>query len=75
MKIDHSKVEPPTESRGQIARTYLYMEERYPCYKMSKSQRQLMTAWDAQNPVTGSECMRTERIKTIINPEDDPRKK
>lgn len=65
MKIDHSKVEPPTESRGQIARTYLYMEERYPRYKLSKSQKQLMIAWNSQFPVTSAECKRADRIKAI----------
>ncbi len=65
MKIDGGKVEPPSESRGQIARTYLYMEERYPRYKMSRSQRQLMTAWNTQYPVTSAECKREDRIKAI----------
>jgi deoxyribonuclease-1 len=30
VKIDNRKVEPTIESRSQIARTYLYMEQRYP---------------------------------------------
>lgn len=65
MKIDGRKAEPPIESRGQIARTYLYMEQRYSRYKMSKSQKQLMTSWNAQYPVTSSECIRSSRIKAI----------
>jgi deoxyribonuclease-1 len=65
MKIDGRKAEPPVESRGQIARTYLYMEERYPRYKMSRSQQKLMQAWDKLYPVTSWECLRAERIQVI----------
>lgn len=65
MKIDSGKVEPSEASRGQIARTYLYMEERYPRYKLSKSQKQLMIAWNTQYPVTSAECKRADRIKAI----------
>ncbi|MTI62531.1 endonuclease [Methylophaga sp.] len=65
VKIDGKKVEPPMESRGQIARTYLYMEQRYPRYRMSKSQKQLMTVWNSQYPVTSAECKRADRIAAI----------
>jgi deoxyribonuclease-1 len=41
MKIENRKAEPP-----EIARTYLYMEGAYKRYSMSKSQHQLMNAWD-----------------------------
>jgi deoxyribonuclease-1 len=44
MKIENKKAEPPEEARGQISRTYLYMEDAYKRYSMSKSQRQLMNA-------------------------------
>lgn len=44
MKIDNKKAEPPENARGRIARSYMYMESAYPRYKMSKSQRQLMSA-------------------------------
>jgi deoxyribonuclease-1 len=65
VKIDARKVEPTVESRGQIARTYLYMEQRYPRYKMSKSQKQLMHAWNKMYPVSAWECLRAERISKI----------
>jgi deoxyribonuclease-1 len=50
MKIENKKAEPPEEARGQISRTYLYMEDAYKRYSMSKSQRQLMNAWDKMYP-------------------------
>ncbi len=62
MKIENRKAEPPERARGQIARTYLYMEETYKRYSMSKAQRQLMNAWDKMYPVTDWECLRAERI-------------
>ncbi len=65
VKVDARKVEPTIKSRGQIARTYLYMEQRYPRYKMSKFQKQLMHAWNKMYPVSAWECLRAERISKI----------
>jgi len=65
MKIDNRKVEPPEIARGKIARTYLYMDEVYMRYSMSKSQRQLMTSWDKMYPVDVRECARTKKITAL----------
>ncbi|SGZ17490.1 endonuclease [Moritella viscosa] len=65
MKIDNRKAEPPESARGRIARTYLYMEDTYSRYKMSKSQRQLMNAWDKMYPVTEWECQRAKTIAQL----------
>jgi deoxyribonuclease-1 len=65
MKIDNKKAEPPVEARGRIARTYLYMDETYSRYNMSKSQKQLMNAWDKMYPVTEWECIRSKKIASI----------
>lgn len=65
MKIDNRKAEPPENARGRIARTYMYMEQTYPKYKMSKQQRKLMNAWDKMYPVTAWECERSKRIQKI----------
>ena len=65
MKIENRKAEPPKQARGRIARTYLYMEQKYRRYNMSKKQRQLMSAWDKQYPVSEWECLRNDRIKRI----------
>jgi deoxyribonuclease-1 len=62
MKIDNRKAEPPKMARGRIARTYLYMEESYKLYSMSKAQRKLMTAWDKMYPVNMWECTRAKKI-------------
>ncbi|QYK05832.1 endonuclease [Shewanella zhangzhouensis] len=65
MRIENDKVQPPEEARGRIARAYLYFEASYPRYKMSKSQRQLMNAWDKQYPVTKGECEIAEKVKAV----------
>jgi deoxyribonuclease-1 len=63
MKIDNRKAEPPIESRGRIARAYLYMDATYKRYNMSKSQKQLMSAWDRMYSVSDWECERAKRIE------------
>lgn len=65
MQIEGRKAQPPVGARGEIARTYLYMESAYPRYSMSKSQRQLMNAWDNQYPVTAFECHRASVIEQV----------
>lgn len=63
-KKDHD-AQPPERARGVIARTYMYFEAVYPKYKMSRQQRQLMTIWDKQYPVSQWECERADKIKKI----------
>ena len=65
MKIQGRKAEPPVRARGQIARTYKYMDLTYPRYRMSDQQRQLMNAWDKMYPVDEWECKRARRIARI----------
>ena len=70
MKIDNRKAEPPIEARGRIARTYLYMDATYKRYSMSKSQKQLMGAWDRMYPVSHWECNRAKRIEKLQSSEN-----
>ena len=65
MKIADMKAEPSLQARGRIARTYLYMDKRYPRYRLGKSQRKLMLEWDELHPITNWECKRARRIKKI----------
>jgi deoxyribonuclease-1 len=55
------KVQPPHRARGTIARTYLYMAQRYEL-NLSSQQQQLMQAWHASYPVNQWECTRHARI-------------
>jgi len=65
MKIDNRKAEPPEAARGQIARTYMYMDDVYKRYSMSKPQQQLMGAWDKMYPVDAWECARAKKIASL----------
>lgn len=65
MKISTNKAEPPARARGQIARTYFYMQDAYPRYKMSRQQEQLMSAWDKMYSVDVWECTRAKRIEAV----------
>lgn len=66
MKIDFKSriAQPPTRSRGQIARIYLYMHQEYKL-SMSKTQKKLMLAWNKMYPVTKWECERDQKIAKI----------
>ena len=69
MKIEGKKVEPPHHIKGIIARTYLYMENAYPRYKISNKMKKMLQVWDNVHPVTEWECIRAKRIeKTQGNP-------
>lgn len=57
-------VQPPEQSRGAIARTYLYMSDRYKI-DLSKSQQKLMQAWNKEHPVSEWECERDRRIEKV----------
>lgn len=55
------KVMPPPATRGAIARTYLYMHERYQL-RLSRQDRQLYEAWHRQHPVSAQERRRNQAI-------------
>ncbi len=58
------KVMPPDRARGSIARTYLYMSQKYG-FRLSKQQTNLMNAWNHTYPADPWECERDERIANI----------
>lgn len=65
MKIEGRKAQPPERARGRIARTYMYMEQTYPRYKMSKQTKRLMEIWNELYPVSVWECQRARRIEQV----------
>ncbi|BCL74366.1 endonuclease [Jeongeupia sp. HS-3] len=58
------RAQPREEVRGRIARTYLYMYERYGL-TMSRQEKQLMCAWAKTYAVDGWETERDRRITRI----------
>lgn len=63
VKISFSQraIEPRDEIKGQIARVYFYMHDRYDL-SMANAQQQLMMAWHRQYPVSAWERERDQRI-------------
>jgi len=65
-KIEDRKIEPRPEVRGEIARTYMYMERAYPGHGIiSGKNEKLFQAWDKADPVDEWECERATRIAKI----------
>ena len=58
------RVQPPTRSRGAIARTYFYMAEHYQL-RLAPAQQKLFAAWHKQYPVSAWECRRDELIAKV----------
>lgn len=56
------RAQPPLRSRGQIARAYLYMADRYKL-RLSPQQQQLFAAWHHQYPASQAECQRNDWIE------------
>ncbi len=66
MEIKNRKAEPPPHVRGDIARTYFYMDWAYPGHGIiSKKNQKLFKAWDKEDPVDAWECERCKRIEQI----------
>ena len=57
--------EPRNEVKGQVARAYFYMHDRYNL-SMSRQQQQLLMAWNNQYPVNQWEKLRDERIAKVM---------
>jgi deoxyribonuclease I len=66
VEIEGRKVEPTEGIRGNIARTYLYMDSVYPRRGIiSKKNRKLFDAWNKSDPVDDWECKRARLIEKI----------
>ena len=66
VEIAGRHVEPRASVRGDIARTYRYMDAAYPGRGiLSPRDRQLLEAWALQDPVDPWECERARRVEAI----------
>ena len=65
MAIYKNKVEPRDAVKGLIARTYLYMQNTYPRYRISENMAAILNVWNKQFPVTPWECERAYRIEKV----------
>lgn len=66
VEIRDKQIEPRPGIRGNIARTYFYMDAAYPGRGIvSKKKRKLFEAWDMADPVDEFERKRAKRIAAI----------
>ena len=66
VEIKSRKVEPKEDIRGEIARTYMYMDSVYPGRGIiSKKNWKLFESWHRSDPVDEWECERAKRIEKI----------
>ena len=66
VEINSRKIEPREEIRGEIARTYLYMDSVYAGRGIiSMKNKKLFEAWNKSDPVDVWECERAKRIEKI----------
>tara|TARA_Y100001934_G_C12210277_1_gene705668 strand:- start:211 stop:894 length:684 start_codon:yes stop_codon:yes gene_type:complete len=66
VEIKNRKFEPREDIRGEIARTYMYMDSVYPGRGIiSKINREIFESWHRSDPVDEWECERARRIEKI----------
>ena len=66
VEIKNKKIEPRESIRGEIARSYMYMDSAYPGRGIiSKNNRKLFDVWNKKDPVDDWECERAKRIEKI----------
>ncbi|WP_432473354.1 endonuclease [Amphritea sp. HPY] len=58
------RFEPAPAVRGDIARTYFYMSDKYKV-SLSKQQRMLFEAWDKADPIDQWELEKSQRVADI----------
>ena len=64
-KVKGTRFEPPQQTRGELARAALYMEQEYPECRLSRPQRQLFEVWNIPDPVEAWECPRITGIEGL----------
>lgn len=71
-KIKDRKVEPPNNVKGDIARIYHYMDQRYPGLGIiGKKRRQIFEKWNLNDPPDENECL-IHALKAKLQGEANP---
>lgn len=59
---------PRDEIKGNIARAYLYMNNKYPTYvKLSQEEKDMFIKWDKQDPIDEKECKEYKVKSKLMN--------
>ncbi len=65
-EVSRKVAEPPPNVRGDIARTYLYMDGAYPGRNiLSRKEKKEFQKWDTADPVDAWECERCKKIEKL----------
>jgi len=65
-RVIKKKAMPADNTKGKIARVYLYMESAYPGFNIvHHKNRKMFKEWDSSNPVTIDECLKNEKIEKL----------
>jgi deoxyribonuclease-1 len=65
-EIEDRTIEPLPDVRGDIVRTYFYMDAAYPGHGIiSEKNRKLFKVWDREDPVDTWERERVRRIERL----------
>ena len=66
VEIKRRRVEPREEVRGEIARTYMYMDSVYPGKGIISNQNlSMFEEWNRSDPADEWECERAKKIEKI----------
>ena len=66
VEIDNKQVEPKSSIRGDIARTYLYMDWAYPNRGiLDASNRRMMLSWHEKDPPTRAERAWAAKVRAV----------
>ncbi len=66
-EMENGVAEPAPTIRGDIARTYFYMDAAYPGRNviLSSKERKMLQEWDRSDPVDAWECERCKKIEKL----------
>ncbi len=67
VKMGRGQFEPRPEVKGDVARTYLYMDAAYPGLGIipDSATRAMFNAWSREDPADAWECERARRISVL----------
>ncbi len=74
VKIQNRKIEPQTDIREDIARTYFYIDNAYPGHGIiSNKNQKIFEMWDKEDPVDVWECHWVRKIEKLQRNRNDIR--
>ncbi|MBT3980216.1 MAG: endonuclease I [Bacteriovoracaceae bacterium] len=66
IEIKGRKMEPPENRKGDVARVYRYMAEKYEIEIISKEAKMVFDRWESLDPVSIDECRRVRKSQESL---------